>query len=94
MECKDKVAAVLKFIGADEEASSIDDAHRKMNGQIIVQFKDQEARNAVYDKRFQLTDKTSNNVPELPRRPESEGYDLYVNESLTLDQSKRIQDSL
>ena len=95
--CKDKVAAVLRFMGAEDAAKSIDDAHRKMNGQMIVRFKDRESRNIVYDKRFTLTDKSSNDVPELPTRPEGEGYDMYVNESLTLDRSrlaKRVRDSL
>jgi chromosome segregation ATPase len=51
------VAAVLKFMGAEDAAKSIDDAHRKMNRQMIVRFKDRESRNNVYDKRFMLTDK-------------------------------------
>jgi chromosome segregation ATPase len=95
--CKDKVAAVLRFMGAEDATKSIDDAHRKMNGQMIVRFKDRESRNIVYDKRFTLTDKSSNDVPELPTRPEGEGFDMYVNESLTLDRSrlaKRVRDSL
>ena len=78
--CRDTVAVVLKYIGADEVVRSIDGAHRKMNGQMMVRFKERESRNIVYDKRFQLTEKTSNDIADLSRRPEGEGIDLYINE--------------
>lgn len=84
-------------MGAEGAAKSIHDAHRKMIGQMIVRFKDRESRNNVYNKRFMLTEKSSNDVPELPTRLEGEGFDLYLNKSLTLDRSrlaKRICDSL
>ena len=95
--CRDKVAIVLQYISEEEGMISIDNAHCKMKSHMIVWFKDRESRNIVYGKRFQLTEKTSNELADLPRRSEGEGIDMYINESLTLNRSrlvKQIRDHL
>ena len=91
-DVKKLVVKVMQLIGSSNNASCIDDAHRKMGGGIIARFKSREERNEIYLKRFALVGKSSANIGfPVP------GTDLYINESLTIDRSrvmKSIRDKL
>ena len=84
-DAKKIVAKVMALAGSTNNVTAIDDAHRKMGGGLIARFKTREQRNEVYSRRFNLTDRTSK---ELPGYEEAVGNDIYINESLTTDRSQ------
>ena len=86
-DCKSNVYKVIKLCGMTEAAdkNSIDDAHRKMGGGIIVKFKSRTDAMNLYSRRFQLKGQTSAALDGFAALP---GQDLYINESLTLDRSR------
>ena len=80
--------------GSESAADTVDVAHRKASGGMIVCFKHRTARDEVYAKRFGLQGKSSRDLGFLqPTR----GNFIYINESLTFDRSvlmKKVRDCL
>ena len=83
---KKLVASVMALAGCASTVSSIDVAHRKMNGEMMVKFKTREERDEVYDHRFALKGKTSKDlgfgVSKL----------LFINENLTIDRGQVLHE--
>ena len=85
-DCKANVAKVMKLLGMPADASnSIDDAHRKMGGGMIVKFNTRTDAQKLFALRFNLRGKTSAELDGYAHLP---GNDLYINESLTIDRSR------
>ena len=85
-DCKANVFKVMKLVGmTEDDKNSIDDAHRKMGGGIIVKFKSRTDAMNVYSRRFKLKGQSSAALDGFAAIP---GQDLYINESLTLDRSR------
>ena len=87
-DAKDLVVKVMTLAGSASTGADIDDAHRKMGGGLIARYKTREARNEVYNRRFNLTGKTSAEIEEFKHL---EGNDIYANESLTIDRSRLMK---
>ena len=85
-DCKGLVAKVMALAGCVSTAASIDVAHRKMNGEMIVKFKSKDERNEVYDHRFQLQGKTSKNLGFSVSKL------LFINENLTIDRGQLLHE--
>ena len=85
-DCRANVAKVMKLLKMPEDASkSIDDAHRKMGGGMIVKFNTRTDAQKMFALRFNLRGKTSAELDGYDHLP---GNDLYINESLTIDRSR------
>ena len=79
---------MMTLVGSTMPHESLDIAHRKMNGGIIMRFKSRAARDEVYARRFNLKGKTSHDFGfDLPQK----GNFIFVNESLSHDRSLLMQ---
>ena len=79
---------MMELVGATSSPDSLDIAHRKFNGGIIMRFTTRSARDEVFDKRFNL--KGISSVHFGFAQP-AKGNPIFVNESLSHDRSILMQ---
>ena len=86
-DCKAIVAKVMSHIGSPHGIETVDVAHRKKSGALIVRFTTRTVRDDVYQRRFNLKGSKARDI---------EGFqgenNIYINESLTFERSRTMKD--
>ena len=86
----DLVADFFKKLDAHFNPDCLDVAHRKKNGSIIVRFMSRKARDTIYGMRRQVRNKSAGDYGYKPSSPSAK---LYINESLTFQDSRVARDA-